>query len=158
MEKSDKKKFFYFRSDKIKWEDIQKAIPHAIIPDAKKISEIFGVVLLAMIVGNIFISLFGMLSSGFSISSSKPIAIGYPFTFFELNLVNVAAFPFKFSGFFLDILIYLLISYLVLVVWNVMAELIKIDKDRSQPARLYKIPLSQNPPKPNISPVNYQRK
>ena len=57
-------------------------------------------------------------SSIFSLSQDVQISLGYPFSFFELNLGNPSGFPFKIGGLVLDMLIYVAIAYVLEVIIN----------------------------------------
>lgn len=93
--------------------------PRSIIPPqfkpTKRFLAILSVIFLAVVALGLFQFPYGSLISG---NTDISIDIGYPFSFLSFSLSNPDQFPLNISGFLLDILIYLVLSYAIDVIIN----------------------------------------
>ncbi|MCK4649812.1 hypothetical protein KAT36_01130 [Candidatus Pacearchaeota archaeon] len=90
-------------------EKISNIIPEQFIP-TKRLVEILGLIILSIIILEIFQFPYGALMSG---NIDIVIQIGYPFPFFEFNLMNPSRLPLNISGMFFDLIIYIVLAYAI---------------------------------------------
>ncbi|NPE26610.1 hypothetical protein HNV12_01240 [Methanococcoides sp. SA1] len=84
-------------------------IPPQFIP-TKKFATILGVIILSVIALGLFQFPYASLISG---NTDVMIEIGYPFPFLQFSLTDPGQFPLNITGFLIDLLIYLILSYAI---------------------------------------------
>jgi hypothetical protein len=94
---------------------IGKSIPKELIP-SKNTGFIFGAIFLIVVIISLLTFPLGDLLSG---KADMRIEVGIPWRFMVFDLEDTDATPVKIGGLFLDLLVYLLISYAVDVVINI---------------------------------------
>jgi len=139
-------KIEYHQAEKLSWKDFINTIPKEFIP-GKVMAYSFVTIFLIVIVFGIILLPWGNFtnfSSISTISSNIEIKIGIPWNFFKINLLEPSQFPLKFSGLFLDLIVYLIFSYIINIAWNAFASMIKKQKIRKGITTEYKFELQSN--------------
>ena len=102
---------------KIPCEDVAETIPKILIPSGKLVSEIFGVIFIIVLL----LSIFG--GNIWNVDSSRlSVEIGWPWTFLYLNENVSQALPVNFLNLILDMIVYLVVSYVLAVVFTVILD------------------------------------
>jgi hypothetical protein len=113
------------------WNRFKKSIPKAMHP-TKKSGYIFGALfLLAVIITLVTFPYGSMLAGNVDIT----VSVGFPLPFLEFDLVNPEALPLRFTGLIVDILVYLVLSYLLDIAINYLFE-IKLLKSKEEKDRI----------------------
>jgi len=92
-------------------------IPKEFVPTAK-----FGWIFIIIFLAVLFVGMFSFFSSIGSLMSGNldmALEIGYPMTFFSLNLLEVETLPIFFIPLIVDLVLYLLVAYILDVLLNV---------------------------------------
>lgn len=87
----------------------QGIIPKQFRP-TKKFITILGIIILAVIAYGLFQFPYASLMNG---NTDVSVDIGFPFPFLQFSLSDPNQFPLNISGFLIDILIYIVISYAI---------------------------------------------
>ena len=95
-------------------EKVEGAIPKILIPSGKLVSEIFGIIFIVVL-------LWSILGGGNwkMTSSDLSIEIGWPWSFLYLEETYGEGLPINFLNLVLDMLVYLVASYILAVVFTV---------------------------------------
>jgi hypothetical protein len=90
-------------------QSIGAAVPKPLIPTKRMASIFVGVFIIVLIIAVFQLPFSGLMSGDVNIK----IKIGYPFTFLELGIQETSELPVKIANLFLDMLIYLIVSYIL---------------------------------------------
>jgi hypothetical protein len=99
---------------------IKDSIPKQLTP-SNRMGAILGVIFLAIIILALFQFPFNKLLSG---DKSVVISVGYPWPFLELKILEPGETPLLIKNLFLDLLIYILLSYVIDVLINMLLSAI----------------------------------
>ena len=130
------KKIEYHQSEKMSLKDFITTIPSEFRP-TKIISYSFAIIIILVIVIGLATAPWGAFTDFTSIEKNIAIEIGFPWTFFSLEINNPEKIPVKFGGLILDLLIYIIIAYLINVAINTFKKSFKREKPHH--AKLYNI-------------------
>ena len=115
---------------------IKKSIPKQLIPTSR-FASILGLIFLAVVILALIQFPIKKLLAG---DTDIIIEIGYPFPFLELALQNPNTPPIKPLGLFLDLILYLMISYAIDVVINIIVttKIIESKEEMKTRAKIFK--------------------
>ena len=117
---------------------IRRVFPPNMIP-TKKTGMAFGAIFVFVVIIGLFQFPIGSLLAG---KTDVSIDVGFPMVFLSFDLENPENLPVKFGGLFVDLIIYLILSYAIDVALNSFFRVIKEKKgiSKSTHPRTYKIP------------------
>ncbi len=117
-------------------ETVRKSIPKQFIPTSR-FASILGLMFLAVVIFALTQFPFEKLLSG---NTDIIINIGYPWPFLKIELLNPNTPPLRPIGLFLDLALYLIISYGIDVIINIIsdAKIIKSKKELRGQAKIFK--------------------
>ena len=117
-------------------EMIKKAFPRQLIPSNRVASYLGTIFLLIIIIGFMQTPFEGFMSGKVDIT----IKLGYPMSFFELDLSHPEELPLKTWGLILDTFLYLFLAYLIDIVVNVAIDssIFKSSKEKKSLPKAFK--------------------
>ena len=116
MKKEQKKPTLEINEQNTK--EVSKAIPDFLIPSGKMVAEIFGLLIIVVILWGVL----GTNISNVGSSASLGVEIGWPWSFFYLAEDYSDRLPIDILNLILDMVVYLVISYILAVVVSVIVE------------------------------------
>ncbi len=136
MEGKIKPTYQYVKKESI-IQTVKRFIPKQFVP-TNKMATILGIIFLAVIILALVQFPFDKLLAG---NPNVVVKIGYPYSFLELGIMSPAKSPLLIKNSIIDLVIYLLISYIldVFISFITSIELIKSDEEKKEVPEVFKL-------------------
>ncbi len=137
VQKTKPKEIEYHQSEKLSIKDLIITIPSEFKPN-KIMSYSLVIIILLVILTGLAFAPWGAFTDFSSIEKNISIEIGFPWTFFKVELNNPEKLPLKIGNFLLDLLLYLIAAYLINIAINASIKSFKKTK-KPKYTQLYNI-------------------